>query len=49
MHILLADDHSMFRSGLRRILADEFPDATIEEAASCGKRWRRSPGRAGTC
>jgi DNA-binding NarL/FixJ family response regulator len=37
MNILLADDHALFRSGLRRILADEFPGAEIEEAASCGE------------
>lgn len=35
MHILLADDHTMFRSGLRRIIEDDFPDASIEEASSC--------------
>lgn len=35
MHILLADDHVMFRSGLRRILEDEFPRTAIEEASSC--------------
>ena len=35
MRILLADDHSMFRSGLHRILSDAFPDAMIDEAASC--------------
>ncbi|MFC4346810.1 response regulator [Kordiimonas lipolytica] len=35
MRILLADDHHMFRSGLRRILEDDFPDAIIAEAASC--------------
>lgn len=35
MKILLADDHTLFRSGLRRILEEEFPDAEIEEAASC--------------
>jgi DNA-binding NarL/FixJ family response regulator len=35
MNILLADDHAMFRSGLRRILEEEFPDAAIEETASC--------------
>ncbi len=44
MHILLADDHSMFRSGLRRILADEFPDAVIEEAASCGETLEKVAG-----
>lgn len=35
MNILLADDHAMFRSGLRRILEDEFPNAVIEGVASC--------------
>jgi DNA-binding NarL/FixJ family response regulator len=34
MRIFLADDHALFRSGLRRILEDEFPDAEIEEASS---------------
>lgn len=29
--ILIADDHALMRSGLRRILADEFPLAEIEE------------------
>ena len=37
MNILLADDHALFRSGLRRILTDEFPGAEIVEAASCGE------------
>lgn len=37
MRILLADDHTMFRSGLRRILEDEFPHAAIEEASSCSE------------
>lgn len=35
MRILLADDHSMFRAGLRRIIEDCRPGACIEEAASC--------------
>lgn len=35
MHILLADDHAMFRSGLRRILEEEFSGAHIEDASSC--------------
>ena len=35
MRILLADDHAMFRSGLQRILNEEFPDAVIEESSSC--------------
>jgi len=34
MRIVLADDHTLFRSGLRRILEEEFADATIEEASS---------------
>lgn len=37
MRILLADDHTMFRSGLRRIIHERFPDAIIEEASSCGE------------
>ncbi|MCC7527342.1 MAG: response regulator transcription factor [Candidatus Melainabacteria bacterium] len=35
MRILLADDHAMFRSGLRRIIEYDFPGACIEEASSC--------------
>jgi|JI10StandDraft_1071094.scaffolds.fasta_scaffold870731_1 two-component system invasion response regulator UvrY len=35
MRILLADDHAMFRSGLRRIIEQEFAEARIEEASSC--------------
>ncbi|MFN8625454.1 MAG: response regulator transcription factor [Candidatus Binatia bacterium] len=35
MRILLADDHAMFRSGLRRILEDEFRGVEIGEVASC--------------
>lgn len=34
LRILLADDHAMFRSGLRRILESEFPDASVGEAAN---------------
>jgi two-component system invasion response regulator UvrY len=37
MHILLADDHKMFRSGLARIIREQFPEATIIEASSCGE------------
>ena len=37
MRILLADDHAMFRSGLRRILKEEFPDAFVEESSSCAE------------
>ncbi len=35
MHILLADDHAVVRSGLCRIVGDAFPGATIGEAGSC--------------
>ena len=37
MRILLADDHTMFRSGLRRIIEEDFPSASIDEASSCGE------------
>ncbi|MDE3234916.1 MAG: response regulator transcription factor [Bacteroidota bacterium] len=33
MNILIGDDHSVVRKGLRLILADAFPDAFIEEAS----------------
>jgi DNA-binding NarL/FixJ family response regulator len=32
MNILIGDDHSVVRKGLRTILADAFPEAVIEEA-----------------
>ncbi|MEW6278303.1 MAG: response regulator transcription factor [Candidatus Eremiobacterota bacterium] len=35
MRILLADDHAILRSGLRRIVQDEFPDAIVDEVGSC--------------
>ena len=35
MHILLADDHAILRSGLCRIITDAFPDATVGEVGSC--------------
>ncbi|MCX6291472.1 MAG: response regulator transcription factor [Bacteroidetes bacterium] len=31
IHILIADDHSIVRRGLKQILLDEFPDANIGE------------------
>lgn len=34
LRILLADDHAMFRSGLRRILEAEFPGLSVGEAAT---------------
>ncbi len=33
LRILIADDHSVVRKGLRQILLDEFPTAKIEEVA----------------
>lgn len=41
MKILLADDHAMFRSGLRRILEEEFSGADIEESASCDETLKK--------
>lgn len=35
MRILLADDHAMLRSGLRRIIADALPGALISEVNCC--------------
>lgn len=35
MRILLADDHAMFRSGLKRVISDEFPQSYIDESATC--------------
>lgn len=34
MNILLADDHVMVRSGLRRIILDSYPDGVIGEAGT---------------
>lgn len=41
MRILLADDHAMLRSGLRRIIADAFPEAQIAEVSSCDELLER--------
>lgn len=35
MRLLLADDHVIVRSGLRRIVEDAFPDAVVDEVGSC--------------
>lgn len=35
MRILLADDHAIVRSGLRRLLEQEFGDVAIGEASDC--------------
>lgn len=45
MDILLADDHAMFRSGLRHILEEEFPEAVIEEAESCAEVLKKQQAR----
>lgn len=41
MKIMVADDHAMFRSGLRHILEEEFPRAEIEESSSCDEVMRK--------
>ncbi|GAO01854.1 response regulator transcription factor [Anaeromyxobacter sp. PSR-1] len=41
LRILLADDHAMFRSGLRRILEAEFPGASVGEAATIAELQER--------
>lgn len=40
MKILLVDDHAIMRTGLRRILADEFPEAEIGEAGDADQALR---------
>lgn len=35
MRILLADDHGIVRSGLRRIVSEAHPDAAIDETGTC--------------
>lgn len=42
LRILLADDHAMFRSGLRRILEAEFPGASVGEAATVAELLERA-------
>ncbi|MFM6924260.1 MAG: response regulator [Ferruginibacter sp.] len=37
LRILIADDHTVVRKGLRQILLDEFPGAGIEEVADGGE------------
>jgi two-component system invasion response regulator UvrY len=41
MRILIVDDHSMVREGLKRILADEFEDAGFGEAANATEALER--------
>lgn len=35
MRVLLVDDHSLFRRGLRLMLAELLPDVVVEDAESC--------------
>jgi DNA-binding NarL/FixJ family response regulator len=35
LHILLVDDHALFRRGLRMMLAELMPQAQLQEAESC--------------
>ena len=37
MRILLADDHALFRSGLRKILEAELIDVSIDDVGSCSE------------
>ncbi|MCC7542937.1 MAG: response regulator transcription factor [Deltaproteobacteria bacterium] len=41
LRVLLADDHAMFRKGLRRILEDELVDAMVGEAATIAELLER--------
>ena len=34
MNIVIADDHALFRNGIRQLVAQEFPDADFTEAGS---------------
>ena len=34
MNIVIADDHALFRNGIRQLVAHEFPDADFTEAGS---------------
>ncbi|WP_319484488.1 response regulator transcription factor [uncultured Cohaesibacter sp.] len=36
MRIILADDHPLYRSGMKQMLAELYPDATIDEAGDAG-------------
>jgi DNA-binding NarL/FixJ family response regulator len=41
LRILIADDHTVVRKGLKQILLDEFPGAEIEEVADGGELVKR--------
>ena len=40
MHILIVDDHTLFRRGLRLLLDRLYPNAKIEEAANADQAWQ---------
>lgn len=44
MNILLADDHSIVRRGLKEILLEEFPDANFQEASDGQELIRKMRG-----
>lgn len=44
LRILLIDDHAMFRTGLRMVLARGIPDVEIHEAPSSDKALQETPG-----
>ena len=46
IRILIADDHSIVRRGLKEILLEEFPDATISEVSDGSELLREA--RAGS-
>ena len=40
--ILIADDHAVLRKGLKQIILEEYPDATIGEAADAEELIKRA-------
>ena len=45
VHVLLIDDHALFRRGLRLMLRELFAEAEVSEAESCAARWNFSRRR----
>ena len=43
MRILIVDDHAMVREGLKRILLDEFKDASFGEAGNATEALEHAP------
>ncbi|MBI3019293.1 MAG: response regulator transcription factor [Deltaproteobacteria bacterium] len=41
MHILLSDDHVLFRAGLIRILKEKFLNASFEEVSTCPELFKK--------